>query len=156
MGDSKKRPLISRVLKVNNGLLSPDADQVLSTNAAKYAALVKRSKHGKRRVARMVELIEQGANRRAKNAHLPNDLSRPTRSSLTEPIVLYVRRGKLTGLAQQCSSCRMNAQPIWRYSASNRGAVFLCNQCKTAAFERSFGHADAMPLVLDRIRKQSS
>lgn len=156
MSDSKKRTRTARVFQVNNGQLSPAADQVLSTNAAKYASLVERSKHGKRRVARMVELIEQGASRRAQKAHQPNESLRPTRSSLTEPIVLYVRRGKLTGLAQQCSSCRMHAQPIWRYSESNRGAVFLCNQCKTAAFERSFGHADAMALALDRVRKRSS
>ena len=64
-------------------------------------------------------------------------------------IELYVRKGKHVFQPHFCADCKNIENPIWRYRSSNYGEIHLCNICKTLAFERTFGHADAMPLKID-------
>ena len=64
-------------------------------------------------------------------------------------ITLRVRKGKHIFEFHYCADCKELTNPIWRYRESNYGMIYLCNICKTLAFERSFGHADAMPLKID-------
>ncbi len=64
-------------------------------------------------------------------------------------LVLKVRRGSILKGAAYCSVCHTPVAPLYRYADSNYGPVILCSVCKTQAFERSFGHADAMPLAVD-------
>lgn len=65
------------------------------------------------------------------------------------PLVLKVRRGLFLKETAFCSVCHSPTAPLYRYADSNYGAIILCSKCKTSAFERSFGHADAMPLAVD-------
>ena len=64
-------------------------------------------------------------------------------------ILLFVRKGKWIQSSHYCADCKNLSKPIWRYRISNYGEIHLCNLCKILAFERSFGHADAMPLKID-------
>jgi hypothetical protein len=65
------------------------------------------------------------------------------------PLVLKVHRGAFLKEAAFCSVCHSPVAPLYRYADSNYGPVILCSVCKTQVFERSFGHADAMPLAVD-------
>jgi hypothetical protein len=64
-------------------------------------------------------------------------------------VVLKVKKGKFVGESHYCADCLKFDKPIWRYQNSNYGVIYLCSLCKTLAFERSFGYADAMPLKVD-------
>lgn len=64
-------------------------------------------------------------------------------------IQLDVRKGKHIFQLHYCADCKELFNPVWRYRESNYGIIHLCNICKTLAFERTFGHADAMPLKID-------
>lgn len=64
-------------------------------------------------------------------------------------LILKVKRGKKVLEPHYCAQCRKFEKSLWRYQNSNYGMVYLCSICKTTAFERSFGHADAMPLKVD-------
>ncbi|WP_119394464.1 hypothetical protein [Salinibius halmophilus] len=145
MTELLKRKKRSKVMTVESGRLSQDAP--LAVNASDKAALVRRSVKKQSRVARLLDLLDAGKKRRRASVDR-TELSQ--RSLAKEAIVLAVRRGKLTGVGHHCSDCKRHANPIWRYSESNRGTVFLCSPCKIAAFERSFGHADIMPLTVSR------
>ncbi|HDN2727576.1 TPA: hypothetical protein P1K84_004978 [Klebsiella quasipneumoniae] len=65
------------------------------------------------------------------------------------PLILKVRRGKIVTEKHYCAECHSYISPIRAYADSNYGKVHLCTPCHLAAFNRSFGHADAMPLKLD-------
>jgi hypothetical protein len=43
-----------------------------------------------------------------------------------------------------CSNCKTLMRPLWRYSKSNVGEVYLCSLCKPEVFEKSFGSVDAL------------
>jgi len=64
-------------------------------------------------------------------------------------LLLYAHRGKRENACHFCADCRSVGKHYWRYSRSNYGVVHLCELCKIAAFERSFGYADAMLLAID-------
>lgn len=64
-------------------------------------------------------------------------------------LILKVRKGKRESFPRFCADCKSYEPLYWRYQDSNYGTVYLCNTCKVAAFERSYGHADAMPLKVD-------
>ncbi|MBL0651699.1 hypothetical protein [Aeromonas caviae] len=64
-------------------------------------------------------------------------------------LVLKAHRGSMLKSAAYCSVCHSSTAPLYRYADSNYGPVILCSVCKTQAFERSFGYADAMPLAVD-------
>lgn len=40
----------------------------------------------------------------------------------------------------KCTECGVEHQPIWLYQESTSGEVMLCEDCKPAVFERSFGN----------------
>lgn len=65
------------------------------------------------------------------------------------PLLLKVKKGKKILEPHYCAQCNTFDKSLWRYRNSNYGLVFLCSICKTTAFERTFGHADAMPLKVD-------
>ncbi|WAM46186.1 hypothetical protein [Edwardsiella piscicida] len=65
------------------------------------------------------------------------------------PLILKVRRGKIVSEKHYCAECGCYISPIRAYADSNYGKVYLCTPCHLSAFERAFGHADAMPLRLD-------
>lgn len=54
-------------------------------------------------------------------------------------IILQSKKGQRQEHKGICNSCHMSKNPIYKYSKSNVGVVFLCNPCKTKVFERSFG-----------------
>jgi hypothetical protein len=56
-------------------------------------------------------------------------------------IILYSRHGKGIDEYHFCSNCKTNSKPVYRYSESNAGVVYLCNACKVEIFNRSFDDA---------------
>lgn len=60
--------------------------------------------------------------------------------------ILYLKskRGLRIEELEQCDECKMGTKPVWRYSESNKGVIFLCSSCKPLVLERSFGKVDAL------------
>jgi hypothetical protein len=56
-------------------------------------------------------------------------------------IVLNSKRGTKINDYHSCSQCHLHKRPIYKYSKSNIGIVYLCNECKVEVFNRSFGSA---------------
>ena len=61
-------------------------------------------------------------------------------------LILKVRRGKIVTEKHYCAECHSYTSPIRADADSNYDKVHLCTPCHLATFNRSFGHADAMPL----------
>ncbi|MFA0082793.1 hypothetical protein AB4383_12225 [Vibrio breoganii] len=72
-----------------------------------------------------------------------------TSKAIKREVILKVRRGKRLYGVGQCTACRSHASVLTRYSKSSLGVVILCHPCRIAAFERSFGYADAMTLAMN-------
>ncbi|MGF1694038.1 hypothetical protein [Photobacterium kagoshimensis] len=87
---------------------------------------------------------------------LSNGLGRGNIHNKTElrTICLHVRRGVIVRDGTPCDVCGCASGILTKYSASSLGPVVLCTVCKIKAFERSFGHADAMPLKVDHAHAQ--
>lgn len=64
-------------------------------------------------------------------------------------LILKVRKGMRISEKHYCAQCKKFSNGLWRYQNSNYGLVYLCHICKITAFERTYGHADAMPLKVD-------
>jgi hypothetical protein len=70
-------------------------------------------------------------------------VSRPVSGSSAAPqtaeaaLTLGPGRGKRVVRPGLCAECRTVANPVWRYSASSRGPVFVCAACRPAVVERS-------------------
>ena len=59
-------------------------------------------------------------------------------------IILISRRGRRIGREIKCSACHKIKAPVWRYSESTKGVVFICAACKPTIFDESFGKKDAL------------
>jgi hypothetical protein len=58
-------------------------------------------------------------------------------------LILESRRGSQTS-GGKCNYCDSYASPLWRYTESTWGTVYLCKTCKITIRNKSFGHSDAM------------
>lgn len=70
-----------------------------------------------------------------------NQLNKNITNIENKRIILYSRHGKGVDEYHLCSNCKTNIKPIYRYSESNVGVVFLCNACKVEIFNQSFDDA---------------
>lgn len=64
------------------------------------------------------------------------------------PFLLISRRGTRVDTPQKCNACGKTKIPVWRYSQSTRGGVFICSSCKPRIFDRSFGRKDALDFAI--------
>ena len=77
-----------------------------------------------------------------KRAAAAGGLSRGAEGQLAR-IVPSKRRTQHTA-PEFCDQCEEFRQNVWRYDASNRGAVYICGQCVPVVMDRSFGGIDAL------------
>lgn len=61
-----------------------------------------------------------------------------------EPLILTTRSGYYTYEVKSCTECKNTTTIMFIYKKSSKGPVVLCDDCNTAAEERSFGKIDAM------------
>ncbi|MFC1666052.1 hypothetical protein ACFL17_10605 [Pseudomonadota bacterium] len=76
----------------------------------------------------------------------PRNLSRHTKRvhDIRDPLRLLSRRGKRMDQTQKCKVCDKTKAPVWRYSKSTRGEVYICVSCKPMLLDFSFGRKDAL------------
>lgn len=60
------------------------------------------------------------------------------------PLILTTRSGHFTYEGRPCTECGKSTILMFMYKKSSKGPVVLCDDCNTAAAERSFGKIDAM------------
>lgn len=53
-----------------------------------------------------------------------------------KPVVVY-DRGQRVNDSKRCYSCEQFSEPVWRFWETDRGMVYLCQNCKQLARERS-------------------
>lgn len=56
---------------------------------------------------------------------------------------LISRRGTRVNDSGFCSECGVFVPFSWRYKKSNKGTVYICDECKIKVVERSYGKIDA-------------
>jgi len=61
------------------------------------------------------------------------------KSRKSRGLILYSRRGSRVKEGGKCSKCKKQRQPLWKYLESSEGTVQICDYCKPALRERSFG-----------------
>lgn len=96
-------------------------------------------------VQRKVNIMaSSGKGTRKRSTDSTQAKQRNTPPARPERIILAVRRGTRVSERTCCDECGIEEKPIWRYSKSNLGVVYLCSRCKRIVFDRSFGSLDAM------------
>lgn len=64
------------------------------------------------------------------------------------PLYLFCRRGSRINESIRCNVCQTVRCPVWRYSDSSRGVVYICSICKPGVLNKSFVKLDAMDYAL--------
>lgn len=68
-----------------------------------------------------------------------------------EPIEVCGHRGRRVDNNTKrlvCCQCLENRSPLFFFEATSMGAAHLCERCKAAAYDRSFGTVDALDQVV--------
>jgi len=145
---------MSKIMKVINGKLEgytpEEAERKRNTNRAGML-----SPHSQAKIRKALNIAQHKTDKVNFNGG-PSELYNPV-TKLNDnivngengPLILKVKRGKRVLDEHYCAQCNKFQSSLWRYQNSNYGIVYLCQVCKTTAFERTYGHADAMPLKVD-------
>lgn len=76
-----------------------------------------------------------------------NKSKRRTAGIFPQPLYLDSKRGMRIDQKTPCSVCGVSTSPVWRYTKSNKGVVFLCSRCKPVTKERTADRIDALDLA---------
>ncbi|MGL1103432.1 hypothetical protein ACSTLM_04485 [Vibrio parahaemolyticus] len=146
---------MSKIIKVVNGKLEgyePDEPPSRESDQSKIGVL---SSCAQSRIRKALSAAQVSSDRKSFRGD-PSEIMNPVTREMDNivngehgPLLLKVKRGKKILEPHYCAQCKTFEKSLWRYQNSNYGVVFLCAICKTTAFERTYGHADAMPLKLD-------
>ncbi len=122
---------------------SPEAETNRRERQAKERSLAKqKAKERRRELVKCkkcaIKLMRKDMKKHMREAHgiLPGSLR------------LISRRGSRVEGPKDCSACNKSKSPVWRYSESSRGSVFICAACKPRLFDRSFGTKDVMDYAI--------
>jgi len=68
-------------------------------------------------------------------------------SRQAKEIILESKKAKWIGEKGKCSKCLVTTRPLWKYSKSNWGEIYLCSRCKPIVYARSFEKLDALDVA---------
>lgn len=146
---------MSKIMKVINGRLQGYEPQEAPTRDSDEAQVGVLSPYVQSKIRKALSIAQAKADR-VHFAGEPSEIFNPLTGLKDNvvngehgPLLLKVRRGKKVLEPHYCAQCKTFEKSLWRYQDSNYGVVYLCTICKTTAFDRTYGHADAMPLKVD-------
>lgn len=146
---------MSKIMKVVNGRLEgyePEEAPIRESDQSKIRILNPTAQSRIRKALSVAQIKSDKIRLNGERSELMNPVTREMDNVVNGehgPLLLKVKRGKKILEPHYCAQCKRFDKYLWRYQNSNYGVVFLCSICKTTAFERTYGHADAMPLKVD-------